>query len=49
VRIFLEPLLMAVEFGGRSAGAVGNQGEQGTFNIEPEMPRAGLPDFDTAQ
>ena len=42
VCIFLEPLLMAVEFGGRSAGAVGNQGEQGALDIESETPLTGL-------
>jgi len=36
VDVFLEPLLMAVEFGDRSAGAVGYQGEQGAFDIEAE-------------
>ena len=41
-RVFLEPLLMAVEFRGRRAGAVGDQGEEGPLDIEPEMPRAGL-------
>ena len=33
---------MAVEFGSRSAGAIGYQGKQGAFDVEPEMPRAGL-------
>ena len=37
VNIFLEPLLMAVEFGDRGAGAVGYQGEQGTFDVEAKM------------
>jgi hypothetical protein len=41
VRVFLEPLLVAVEFRGRGAGAVGDQGEQGALDIEAEV-RAGL-------
>jgi hypothetical protein len=40
--IFLEPLLVAVEFGDRGAGAIGHQGEQGAFDIEAEMTRPGL-------
>lgn len=42
VGVFLEPLLVAVEFGRWRAGAVGHQSEQGAFDIESEMPRAGL-------
>ena len=42
VGVFLEPLLVAVEFGGRRAGAVGHQGEQGAFDIETQMSRLGL-------
>lgn len=42
MRVFLEPLLMAVEFRGRGAGAVGDQGEQGALDVKPEMPRPGL-------
>ncbi|MDP2811780.1 MAG: hypothetical protein Q8O34_16705 [Rhodocyclaceae bacterium] len=32
----------AVEFRGRGAGAIGDQGEQGALDIEPDVPRAGL-------
>ena len=42
VRIFLEPLLMAVELGRRGAGAVGDQGKQGALDIEPKVPCSGL-------
>ncbi|MBK9085363.1 MAG: hypothetical protein IPL80_08680 [Sterolibacteriaceae bacterium] len=42
MRVFLEPLFMTVELRGRGTGTVGNQSEQGAFDIEPEMPRAGL-------
>lgn len=42
MRVFLEPLFMAVEFRDRGAGTVGDQGEQGALDIEAEMPRVGL-------
>jgi hypothetical protein len=41
VRVFLAPLLMAVQLRGRRAGAVGDEGEQRPLDIESEVPRAG--------
>ena len=42
MRVFLEPLFMAVEFRGRGTGAVGNQCKQCALGIKSELPRTGL-------
>jgi len=42
VRVFLEPLFVAVEFRGRGTGTVGNEREQGALDIEAEVAHASL-------